>query len=747
MHVATKAENLSSLYPPPEASSLGPFDEDTSGFDYLHSELHHRHLVTNIVGHLARGAKVLLVIGVGSADGDLIARLLDETSAKRYRAGLVSARPGIEVGELLDAYGNSLGIAAHGEGKRRRTLLWHLAPQARRGLVPVLIVARAEALDPQCFDELLRFTQVKAPSSMPIVLLASQRFAAQLDGSARNAISAIIAFERLAHEEVASFLDHQSHRLSDNLKALFTPETAETIAAAAQGDPVMVNRLARGILFSADAGGGEASVPTPAANPSVADAAPVTPMSVAAAASEDLGEMEIPGAAEAAPDETVAESAEPILATPPPAEVRGGRRLAMRAAAIGLSGAALVGVFLFPSSAPETRHEIAAATIALPLETAAEATPTDMPAWPSDDDPAEGPPPVPPLPAWSEKAGGPVAAPRDSEAATPPSPVEPASSPGIALLPAVGSTAATIATPSDPSRREAGARATSATEEAPPLGEPSARVEARLAPETPAAPSVAAAMPEPAPSPVATAASQNAARSAVAPSVLSVATAAPPAPPAAPAVAAFPAPLPPREPAPAAPSGASLPALPREAALPPAAAARAAPSEPAPQAADARLAAGPPWTMADVGAKAAPPPVAAQPPAAPPTATAALEPPRAASPHGAPPPAARPDAAPQSTPTVDPEVTLMLKRGDQLLAAGDVVSARRFFERAAGGGSSEAMCGVGKTFDPLFLRRLGVLGIAGNAQTAIAWYRKASDAGSVEGAARLNLLIAAHPQK
>jgi len=95
-------------------------------------------------------------------------------------------------------------------------------------------------------------------------------------------------------------------------------------------------------------------------------------------------------------------------------------------------------------------------------------------------------------------------------------------------------------------------------------------------------------------------------------------------------------------------------------------------------------------------------------------------------------------------PPPSPAVTLMLRRGDELLATGDIISARRFFERAASSGSAAAMCGIGKSFDPLFLRGAGVIGIAGDAEAAIAWYRKAADAGSNDARARLERLRATY---
>ena len=114
-------------------------------------------------------------------------------------------------------------------------------------------------------------------------------------------------------------------------------------------------------------------------------------------------------------------------------------------------------------------------------------------------------------------------------------------------------------------------------------------------------------------------------------------------------------------------------------------------------------------------------------------------------PNAAPGPAA---AAPQDAPvaTASPEeVEALTARGDQLLATGDIAAARLFFERAAEQGSVSAATGIGKTFDPLFLEQMHVLGIRGDAAIAAQWYRKAVAAGDHQGQNRLDRLLARFP--
>ena len=82
----------------------------------------------------------------------------------------------------------------------------------------------------------------------------------------------------------------------------------------------------------------------------------------------------------------------------------------------------------------------------------------------------------------------------------------------------------------------------------------------------------------------------------------------------------------------------------------------------------------------------------------------------------------------------------LLRRGDELLALGDLSAARLCYERAAMGGSARAATGVGKTYDPIFFKHSGVRGASPNAVKAAAWYRKAIELGDSEAAPHLRML-------
>ena len=100
----------------------------------------------------------------------------------------------------------------------------------------------------------------------------------------------------------------------------------------------------------------------------------------------------------------------------------------------------------------------------------------------------------------------------------------------------------------------------------------------------------------------------------------------------------------------------------------------------------------------------------------------------------------RPPAAPPSLPAPEPkgmrlsadEVTALVARGDVFLAAGDIASARLFFQRAADAGDGRAAMRMAMTFDAAFLERAGVHGLRSDPERAAFWYQRARDLGGVK---------------
>jgi hypothetical protein len=151
----------------------------------------------------------------------------------------------------------------------------------------------------------------------------------------------------------------------------------------------------------------------------------------------------------------------------------------------------------------------------------------------------------------------------------------------------------------------------------------------------------------------------------------------------------------------------------------------------------------------------APPRAAAPPPAAsavavPPAARVAAVPP-AASPAVPPPAAVAPPVAPlaASPPpqadvvrNLDPkEILVLVKRGQELLASGDILSARLLLQRAAEARDARAALLLGTTYDPALLKQSGANGLADVAQ-ARNWYQKARQWGEPDAQRQLEALAA-----
>jgi hypothetical protein len=136
-----------------------------------------------------------------------------------------------------------------------------------------------------------------------------------------------------------------------------------------------------------------------------------------------------------------------------------------------------------------------------------------------------------------------------------------------------------------------------------------------------------------------------------------------------------------------------------------------------------------------------PPPQAVQPP---PVQAVQPPPPQAVQPppvQAVQPPPASPPRPATVAPATSPEMLqVLIRRGDEMMAVGDISAARRLYERAAAAGSGRAATAAGRTYDPEFLASIGARGIAGEPAVARSWYQKAAELGDEEGRARLSRL-------
>jgi hypothetical protein len=112
-------------------------------------------------------------------------------------------------------------------------------------------------------------------------------------------------------------------------------------------------------------------------------------------------------------------------------------------------------------------------------------------------------------------------------------------------------------------------------------------------------------------------------------------------------------------------------------------------------------------------------------------------------------PAAR-TAAPMAAPAPSPstaaspdrdEVAALLTRARTYLSAGDVAAARLVLRRAAERDDAQAALALGGTYDPVVLRRLGIINFHSDPAQARDWYRKAAELGSTDASLRLEQLV------
>jgi hypothetical protein len=680
-------------------------DDDTRGFDYFATDLHHLSVAIEIRRRFAEKRGFLLLSGPPAPDGELVQKYLESAKsssdrrATRHRATLVECKPEWTFGDLIIACSRELGL---GPDAGALKVLSQVQRELSKGVMRMLVLDNSDELEDDGFGDLHRFARMDGPPDvLPVVLLVTSRFAERLESdlvSLKPAIIGSLPMQRLLPGEVAAFIGYQVDPMGGRSGAAFAPETITAIAEAAQGDPRVVNRMMRqdlGLLQRSR--GPTLAVPESVAEPVVAPAVPLGPVEGEAPPVTKAPVVETPAVETSVVKMPIADT--PVVVTPIVVTLVGeapvveepkelvpvsvpandaSRRSSMARLARGLTAAAamlVVGLYagaylylLMPGSVTvDAQRPIA--PVAASLSTT----------------------PAPPIVVAAVESPSPAALARentDTAAAT-------GTSAPSAIPPAAIAAPAAEPTPAPPAAVETPAAAA-----------------APVAATDPAASS-------PTPSPV------DATDVVVAP------TPAPDAPVAAaspsPAAASTPAAAPPAS-APTtvaeAPAAALSPSS--DVAYPPVAATPA----PAPVA-DTLVVASPPSPAAAAAAPEARPQIAAIAPATPPRA----EPPAAAPLPAA--PAATREPAPASA------ASPLLTRADQLLALGDMSAAREFLELAADAGdaaSATAAFRLGQTYDPLFLRQTAARGVAANPIKAALWYRQAADAGNREAAARLAAL-------
>jgi hypothetical protein len=93
--------------------------------------------------------------------------------------------------------------------------------------------------------------------------------------------------------------------------------------------------------------------------------------------------------------------------------------------------------------------------------------------------------------------------------------------------------------------------------------------------------------------------------------------------------------------------------------------------------------------------------------------------------------------APQVKHVEAQELATLMKRAKDMLAMGDIPSARLLLERAAEGQDAIAALMLARTYDPAVLGTSDVRNITPEPDKARAWYQKAAQFGSAEAQQRL----------
>jgi hypothetical protein len=87
------------------------------------------------------------------------------------------------------------------------------------------------------------------------------------------------------------------------------------------------------------------------------------------------------------------------------------------------------------------------------------------------------------------------------------------------------------------------------------------------------------------------------------------------------------------------------------------------------------------------------------------------------------------------------DIARLLKRGEALLAGGEIAAARAVFRRLADNGESQAAFALAETYEQSTIERLGARGLVADKVMAQMWYERAKDLGSTEAQRRLEVLV------
>jgi hypothetical protein len=87
------------------------------------------------------------------------------------------------------------------------------------------------------------------------------------------------------------------------------------------------------------------------------------------------------------------------------------------------------------------------------------------------------------------------------------------------------------------------------------------------------------------------------------------------------------------------------------------------------------------------------------------------------------------------------DIARLLKRGEALLASGEIAAARAVFRRLADNGESQAAFALAESYEQSTIERLGARGLVADKVMAQMWYERAEELGSTAAQHRLEVLV------
>jgi len=80
------------------------------------------------------------------------------------------------------------------------------------------------------------------------------------------------------------------------------------------------------------------------------------------------------------------------------------------------------------------------------------------------------------------------------------------------------------------------------------------------------------------------------------------------------------------------------------------------------------------------------------------------------------------------------EIEDLIRDGNKRMKEGDILEARRLYQKAVGLGDPEAALAMGRSYDPIYFARIDKKNAEADAAKAFDWYRKAMDGGAAQTA-------------